>query len=1049
MTDERVQALLNLSEADRAELARAGFDEAALDVLLPIVSWAVARIMAVGGDVVGGDHVTGDKFGGDRVNGPKIEINSPLPPEVIQKLLALTAASAFNPDLHNKFFAAACSIAPELAYDDFVSLARRMRAAQKRDEPLPRAERDEPLYVPLAMKFSREHRPSAEQPFEHDATFGDIVEAVQAPQAGADTGPHPALVLLGEPGGGKSTALRHLTFNRFNALLAGEETRLPLFVSLGDYREAALDDLRDLTQRPRLKLSPLNFLRAHWLRWLGGDGFERALDEGRVWLILDGLNELPERDARVADWVQFFDRATGQFAPGNRAVIACRKADYGNWLNLPRLTIEPLDPPRIADFVGRRLQPLGQAAIVDVLGRLVADEKLLEVVGNPFWLRLLTDYVEEHTGQLPADRATLIDWFVDEWLNYGQGQRADLPALGSDKIEQLKNALEPFGYWMLGEGDNTPVEWQAACGCCGEWPGHSAEDALRRAEAASLLVSEGEGRGRRVRFYHQLILEYFAGRELAWQFRHGQPQTEHWRIPWEKWKFVHSDWQSLGGPPTTRWEEATVFAAARPDIDFDALVRAVLAEHPPLAARCVLERAAARKPVFEALRQAVVTRLLDVVERRDAALAAIEDPAAQLSLRIAAGHALGRLGDPRIDNEQTRGRAVIEVFRHGDVGTTVSGTTISGTTVSDRSDGIPMPSHIEVDFIEPVWCPVSAGPFTMGADDGFPQDRPAHTCDVIERAYAIGMFPVTNAEYECFVQAQGYEVEDYWTPQGWEWRHQDIATAQPPSWVFWRRNWAKDKLDWIRQWPEQGYRSPAEVEYWLAEAQRTDEELIANWRRRELSLGRARNPWRDDRDLNGANQPVVGVCWHEALAYCKWLTTVLRAAGRIRADQEVTLPNEPQWEKAARAAIRALTPREARPSPVPPEAAEQARGDYPWPGDFDKWRANTLEGRVLTTTPVGVYDNAAPCGALDMSGNVWEWTRSRWGDDSAQVTFDYPYSKDLAERERPDADDYRIVRGGSWYNEARSVRVACRSGNPPDIRYSNLGFRCVLQSLIA
>lgn len=1049
MTDERVQALLNLSEADRAELARAGFDEAALDVLLPIVSWAVARIMAVGGDVVGGDHVTGDKFGGDRVSGPKIEINSPLPPEVIQKLLALTAASAFNPDLNNKFYVATRTIAPELAYDDFVSLARRMRAAQKRDEPLLRAERDEPLYVPLAMKFSREHRPSAERPFEHDATFGDIVEAVQAPQAGADTGPHPALVLLGEPGGGKSTALRHLTFNRFNALLAGEETRLPLFVSLGDYREAALDDLRDLTQRPRLKLSPLNFLRAHWLRWLGGDGFERALDEGRVWLILDGLNELPERDARVADWVQFFDRATGQFAPGNRAVIACRKADYGNWLNLPRLAIEPLDPARIADFVGRRLKPMGQAAIVDVLRRLAADEKLLEVVGNPFWLRLLTDYAEEHTGQLPADRATLIDWFVDEWLNYGQGQRADLPALGPDKIEQLKNALEPFGYWMLGEGDNTPVEWQAACGCCGEWPGHSAEDALRRAEAASLLVSEGAGRGRRVKFYHQLILEYFAGRELAWQFRHGQPQTEHWRIPWEKWKFVHSDWQALGGPPTTRWEEATVFAAARPDIDFDAFVRAVLAEHPPLAARCVLERAAARKPVSEALRQAVVTRLLDMVERRDAALAAIEDPAAQLSLRIAAGHALGRLGDPRIDNPRTRGRAMIEVFRHGDSGTTVSGTTISGTTVSDRSDGIPMPSHIEVDFIEPVWCLVPAGPFLMGSDSGSDDEKPEHTCDVIERDYAIGMFPVTNAEYECFVQAQGYEVEDYWTPQGWEWRHEDIATARPPSWVFWRRNWAKDKLDWIRQWPEQGYRSPAEVEYWLAEAQRTDEELIANWRRRELSLGRARNPWRDDRDLNGANQPVVGVCWHEALAYCKWLTTVLRAAGRIHADQEVTLPNEPQWEKAARAAIRALTPREARPSPVPPEAAEQARGDYPWSGDFDKWRANTLEGRVLTTTPVGVYDNAAPCGALDMSGNVWEWTRSRWGSDPAQVTFDYPYSKDLAERERPDADDYRIVRGGSWYPGARFARVAFRFRYSPDGRYLSLGFRCVLQSLIA
>jgi iron(II)-dependent oxidoreductase len=86
---------------------------------------------------------------------------------------------------------------------------------------------------------------------------------------------------------------------------------------------------------------------------------------------------------------------------------------------------------------------------------------------------------------------------------------------------------------------------------------------------------------------------------------------------------------------------------------------------------------------------------------------------------------------------------------------------------------------------------------------------------------------------------------------------------------------------------------------------------------------------------------------------------------------------------------------------------------------------------VLTTTPVGVYDNASGCGALDMSGNVWEWTRSRWGDKPGQVTFDYPYSKDLVERERPDTDDYRIARGGSWSDEALNARVAYRHRNTP------------------
>jgi hypothetical protein len=216
-----------------------------------------------------------------------------------------------------------------------------------------------------------------------------------------------------------------------------------------------------------------------------------------------------------------------------------------------------------------------------------------------------------------------------------------------------------------------------------------------------------------------------------------------------------------------------VFAAARPEVDFNAFVRAVLNEHPPLAARCLLE---AGRPLPDQLRQAMIDRLLDIIEWRDPVLNAVAESSAQLSLRIAAGHALGKLGDPRIDNEKTRGHAMIEVFRHRDAGTTVTG----------RSDGIPMPSHIEVDFIEPRWCDVPAGPFTMGADDGFPQDKPEYTCDVIKRDYAIGLFPVTNAEYECFVQAKGYEIKDYWTPQGWVWRHQDIVTAQPPVWVFWQ-----------------------------------------------------------------------------------------------------------------------------------------------------------------------------------------------------------------------------------------------------------------------
>ncbi|MBI5568077.1 MAG: SUMF1/EgtB/PvdO family nonheme iron enzyme [Chloroflexi bacterium] len=950
----------------------------------------------VGGDVVGRDQVI--SAGGDVVH-QKLVVEA-LPPDVRELLKQAVKAVIEHPRLQGGLYAAARAAEPDLELD-FAALAQRLRDQQTRGDPLAVAEREQAVYVPLALKFSRHRRVSAQAPFEQDQTFDDIVAAVQAARAVHEAEPYPALALLGTPGGGKSTALRHLALDRLNRLWADAGAHLPLFINLGDYREEALSKLRRAYPEDDLPLTPLNFLRAHWYVWFGDDGFGRALMGGRLWFILDGLNEIPNRDDRIPDWAAFFEPHTGAFAAPNRAIVACRRADYGNRLDLPYLDLEELDWDHIREFVGKRLQKLGQIAIDEVLSRLQADADLLEVVSNPFWLKMLTDYAADCGGALPEGRTDLIDWFVDKWLRYGHG-RADLPALPPDEIEALKTALEPFAYWLLDRSDNAPVDWTEAVQCCGAWGEHRRDEVLKRASRASLLVREASG----VKFYHQLILEYFAGRQLAQRFRRTEDVTARWRIPWTAWQFVNTEWRRLAEPPTTRWEEATAFAAARPEVNFDAFVRAVLAENPPLAARCVIELGPRGS---DPLRAAVIGRLLALVERRDPAVREVAEPSAQLSLRIAAGHALGRLGDPRSLTGQGR------------------------VTLQDTA----------VEFIEPRWCPVKAGPFTMGSNskDAYPSEKPEHPCDVIKQDYQIGLFPMTNAEYDCFVKAGGYDNQAYWTPQGWAWRQQDISTAQPPGWIFWNRNWSRDNLDWIRQWPERGIGQPAEVDYREALAKQTDEEVTAAWRDRELRLSRARNPWRDDRDLNGANQPVVGVCWYEALAYCAWLTHVLRAAGRIRSDQEVTLPNEPEWEKAAR----------------PLAASKKGRGSeiglYPWGYDAVNQpfhdRTNTLNGRVLTTTPVGVYDNASGCGALDMSGNVWEWTRSRWGADPQTPTFGYPYSVDLAERERLDADDYRIIRGGSWLNVASNARCTYRGRYTPDNRNNHVGFRCVLQVFIA
>ncbi len=174
-----------------------------------------------------------------------------------------------------------------------------------------------------------------------------------------------------------------------------------------------------------------------------------------------------------------------------------------------------------------------------------------------------------------------------------------------------------------------------------------------------------------------------------------------------------------------------------------------------------------------------------------------------------------------------------------------------------------------------------------------------------------------------------------------------------------------------------------------------------------------------------ANHPVVWVSWHEARAYCAWLTKVWRASGRISPDEEVRLPTEAEWEKAARG-VDGRT--------------------YPWGEAWDSGKCNTMESGVGDTSSVGMYpEGASPYGCLEMAGNVWEWTTSLWGTDWQKPDFGYPYRVDDG-REDLEAGDsiLRVLRGGSFFYYQPDARCASRFGLDPDLRYRPCGFRVVV-----
>jgi toxoflavin biosynthesis protein ToxD len=154
--------------------------------------------------------------------------------------------------------------------------------------------------------------------------------------------------------------------------------------------------------------------------------------------------------------------------------------------------------------------------------------------------------------------------------------------------------------------------------------------------------------------------------------------------------------------------------------------------------------------------------------------------------------------------------------------------------------------------------------------------------------------------------------------------------------------------------------------------------------------------------------PVIYVTWYDAIAYCHWLSEV---TGKL-----VTLPSEVQWEKAAR--------------------GDEDKREYPWGDSFDPKRANSEEAGIGQTSPVGSFPGgASPYGLLDMSGNVWEWTRTIW-----DKKFGYPYVAEDG-REKLDIRAWRVARGGCFYYPQVTVRCTIRLGGNPNHGSYYIGFR--------
>ncbi|PDV99139.1 SUMF1/EgtB/PvdO family nonheme iron enzyme [Candidatus Viridilinea mediisalina] len=249
------------------------------------------------------------------------------------------------------------------------------------------------------------------------------------------------------------------------------------------------------------------------------------------------------------------------------------------------------------------------------------------------------------------------------------------------------------------------------------------------------------------------------------------------------------------------------------------------------------------------------------------------------------------------------------------------------------------------------WCSIEPGPFWYGAYLEADQQERAYLSlqrAVMPYPYRIGRYPVTNAEYRHFIEAGGYQEPRWWTAHGWDY-------LQHHKW-------------------------------------------------------RAPHFWQDAA-WNQPNQPVVGVTWWEAMAYCTWLTHVGHQHGWLPQIVTLRLPTSLEWERAAR-------------------SDDQRR--YPW-GDqpAEPEHANYQATGIGRTTPVGCFPaGQAPSGALDLAGNVMEWLST-------------PVHKRYQPEPLADVSaGERVLLSWSHYGDhATQLNCGARSRFNPYYRYHLRGFR--------